>query len=33
MVLVENDATFSEENEVTEIFRSYFDGIVDGLNI
>ena len=25
--------TFSEENEVAEIFRSYFDGIVDGLNI
>ena len=33
MVLVENDTTFSEENEVAEIFRSYFDGIVDGLNI
>ena len=25
--------TFSKENEVAEIFRSYFDGIVDGLNI
>ena len=33
IVLVENDTTFSEENEVAEIFRSYFDGIVDGLNI
>ena len=29
IVLVENDTTFSEENEVAEIFRSYFDGIVD----
>ena len=33
IVLVENDTTFSEENEIAEIFRSYFDGIVDGLNI
>ena len=33
IVLVENDTTFSEENEVAEIFRSYFDGIVDDLNI
>ena len=33
IVLFENDTTFSEENEVAEIFRSYFDGIVDGLNI
>ena len=33
IVLVENYTTFSEENEVAEIFRSYFDGIVDGLNI
>ena len=24
---------FLEENEIAEIFRSYFDGIVDGLNI
>ena len=29
----ENDATFSEENKIAEIFRFYFDGIVDGLNI
>ena len=33
IVLVENGTTFSEENEVAEIFRSYFDSIVDGLNI
>ena len=33
IVLVENDTTFSEENEIAEIFRSYFDGIIDGLNI
>ena len=33
IVLVENDTTFSEGNEVAEIFQSYFDGIVDGLNI
>ena len=33
IILVENDTTFSEENEVAEIFRYYFDGIVDGLNI
>ena len=33
IVLVENDITFSEEIKVAEIFRSYFDGIVDGLNI
>ena len=32
-ILVENDTTISEENEVAEIFRSYFDGIVNGLNI
>ena len=32
-MLVENDTIFSEENEVAEIFWSYFDGIVDGLNI
>ena len=28
IVLVENDTTFPEENEIAEIFRSYFDGIV-----
>ena len=33
IVLVENDTAFSEENEVADVFRSYFDGIVDGLNI
>ena len=33
IVLTENDTTFSEENKIAEIFRSYFDGIVDGLNI
>ena len=33
IVVVENDATFSEENKVAEIFQSYFDGIVDGRNI
>ena len=33
MVLVENYTTFLEENKVAEIFRSYFDGIVDGLDI
>ena len=33
MVPVESDTTFSEENKVVEIFRSYFDGIADGLNI
>ena len=33
IVLAEKDTTFSEENEVAEIFLSYFDGIVDGLNI
>ena len=32
IVLTENDATFSEENTIAEIFRPYFDGIVDGLN-
>ena len=32
-VLLENNATFPEENEVAELFRFYFDGIVDGLNI
>ena len=32
-MLVENDTTFPEENEVVEIFRSYLDAIVDGLNI
>ena len=32
IVLTENDTTFSEENKIAEIFRSYFDGIVDGLN-
>ena len=29
----ENYATFSEENQVVEIFWSYFDGTADGLNI
>ena len=33
IVLVENDTTVSEESEVAEIFRSYFNGTVDGLNI
>ena len=33
IVLVGNDTTISEEKEVAEIFRSYFDGILDGLNI
>ena len=33
ILLVENDTTFSEGKGVAEIFRSYFDGIVDGLNI
>ena len=33
IVLTENDTTFSEENKIAEIFRSYFDGIVDGLKI
>ena len=33
IVLVENDTTFLEVNEIAEIFRSHFDGIVDGLNI
>ena len=33
IVLVENDTAFSEENEVADVFRSYFDGIVDSLNI
>ena len=33
IVLTENDSTFSEENKIAEIFWSYFDGIVDGLNI
>ena len=33
IVLAENDTTFSEKNEVAEIFWSYFDCIVDGLNI
>ena len=33
IVLTENDTTFSEENKIAEIFWSYFDGIVDGLNI
>ena len=32
IVLVEDDTTFSVENEIAEIFRSYLDGIVDGLN-
>ena len=33
-ILAENDTTISEENEVAEIFWSYFDGvIVNGLNI
>ena len=27
IVLTENDTTFSEENKIAEIFRSYFDGI------
>ena len=33
IVLVENDTTFSEEKKVAEIFRFYFDGIVDVLNM
>ena len=33
IVLFENDTTFSEENEVAEIFWSYFGDIVDGFNI
>ena len=33
IVLVENYSIFSEENKVAEIFWSYFDGILDGLNI
>ena len=33
IVLFENDTTTTEENEIAEIFWSYFDGIVDGLNI
>ena len=33
IVLVKNNTNFSEEIEVAEIFRCYFDGIVDGLNI
>ena len=33
IVLTENDTTFLEENKIAEIFRSYFDGIVDGLKI
>ena len=33
MVLVENNTTFSEENKIAEIFRSYSDGIVYGLNV
>ena len=33
ILLAENDTTFSAENKVVEIFQSYFDGIVDGLNI
>ena len=33
IVLVENNTTFSEENEIAEIIRFYFDGIVDGLNV
>ena len=33
VALVENDTTFSEENDVAEIFRSYFAGIVDCFNI
>ena len=32
IVLIENDTNFSEENKIAEIFRSYFDGIVDSLN-
>ena len=32
IVLTENDTTFLEENKIAEIFRSYFDGIVGGLN-
>ena len=33
IALVENDTTISEENGIAEIFRSYFEVIVDGLNI
>ena len=33
IVLTENDTNFSQENKIAKIFRSYFDGIVDGLNI
>ena len=33
VALVENDTTFSEENDVAEIFQFYFAGIVDCFNI
>ena len=33
IVLVESDTTIQEENEVAEIFQSYFEEIVCGLNI
>ena len=33
IVLTENDTTFSEQNKIAGIFRSYFDGIVDDLSI
>ena len=33
IALVENDTTISEENGIAEIFRSYFEVIVDVLNI
>ena len=33
IVLTENDTTFLEKNKIAGIFRSYFDGIADGLNI
>ena len=33
IVFAENDTTSSEENEIVEIFWSYFDGIVDNLSI
>ena len=33
IVFVQNDKTIWEESEVVGIFWSYFDGIVDGLNI
>ena len=33
MILVQSDTTISEESKVAEIFCSFLDGTVDGLNI